>query len=330
MKDILNHLYKGHSLDKQGAEEIMTLIGKNHFSDIEISSFLTVYLMRGITSEELAGFRNALLGLCRKVDLNGYKTIDVCGTGGDGKNTFNISTISAFVVAGAGIPVAKHGNYGVSGPVGSSSLFEHFGYHFSNDEGKLKKEVETAGLTFMHAPLFHPAMKYVAPVRKSLQTKTFFNMLGPMINPASPAYQLVGVYSPEVQNLYADIYRESENDYMIIHGLDGYDEISLTGQTKIITGDEEAIIDSSTFGMEEGGHKELSGGRTTAEAAEILLKVLTNEGTLRQKQVVVANAAAALKVVQPSASWTDCVDKASESIDSGRAFLSFNKLISMQ
>ncbi len=330
MKDILNLLYKGNTLDRQIAREIMTQIGQNFYSDIEISSFLTVFLMREITADELAGFRDALLELCYKVDLNGYRTIDVCGTGGDGKNTFNISTISAFVVAGAGTPVAKHGNYGVSGPVGSSNLFDHFGYRFSNDSGKLKNEVEKAGITFMHAPLFHPAMKHVAPVRKALQTKTFFNMLGPMINPASPVYQLVGVYSPEVQNLYADVYRESGTNYMIIHGLDGYDEISLTGPAKIITGAEESIIDPSTFGLEEGRHEELSGGKSTAEAAEILVKVLTNAGSDRQKQVVIANAAAALKVVQPEASWTDCVEKASESLDSGRAYQSFLTLISMQ
>ncbi|HPT31571.1 MAG TPA: anthranilate phosphoribosyltransferase [Prolixibacteraceae bacterium] len=330
MKDILNLLYKGNTLDRQIAREIMTQIGQNFYSDIEISSFLTVFLMREITADELAGFRDALLELCYKVDLNGYRTIDVCGTGGDGKNTFNISTISAFVVAGAGTPVAKHGNYGVSGPVGSSNLFDHFGYRFSNDSGKLKNEVEKAGITFMHAPLFHPAMKHVAPVRKALQTKTFFNMLGPMINPASPVYQLVGVYSPEVQNLYADVYRESGTNYMIIHGLDGYDEISLTGPAKIITGAEESIIDPSTLGLEEGRHEELSGGKSTAEAAEILVKVLTNAGSDRQKQVVIANAAAALKVVQPEASWTDCVEKASESLDSGRAYQSFLTLISMQ
>jgi len=330
MQDVLNQLFAGKILSRQEAQEIMTRIGQNETTDVEISSFLTVFLMREITSDELAGFRDALLGLCKKADLNGTQTIDVCGTGGDGRNTFNISTISAFVVAGAGTPVAKHGNYGVSGPVGSSNLFEHFGYRFSDDNGKLKREVEKAGITFMHAPLFHPAMKVVAPVRKALRTKTFFNMLGPMINPASPTYQLVGVYSPEVQNLYAGVYRESVKNFMIIHGLDGYDEISLTGQTKIITGREEAIIDPSTFGLKEGSHDELAGGNSTAEAADIFVRVLTNEGTVRQKQVVVANAAAALKVVDPEASWTDCAERASESIDSGKAFRTFKTLISMQ
>jgi anthranilate phosphoribosyltransferase len=330
MKEILAHLYQGKTLDEVQSEEVMVRIGQNQFSDMEISSFLTVYLMRGITAGELAGFRNALLQLCRKVDLNGFRTIDVCGTGGDGKNTFNISTLSAFVVAGAGIPVAKHGNYGVSGPVGSSNLFEHFGYRFSNNRDKLLQEVEKAGITFMHAPLFHPAMKFVAPVRKTLQTKTFFNMLGPMINPASPVYQLVGVYSPEVQNLYADIYRQSEKQYMIIHGLDGYDEISLTGQTKIISGHEEMIIDSSTLGFDSVDQSELTGGSTTAEAAEVFLNVLSNRGTPAQKKVVLANAAAALRCVSPEAAWADCVQMAEESLDSGRAYRVFKQLFSMQ
>jgi anthranilate phosphoribosyltransferase len=286
--------------------------------------------MRGITSEELSGFRIALLNLCHRVQFNGHNTIDVCGTGGDGKNTFNISTLSAFVVAGMGITVAKHGNYGVSSPVGSSSLFEYFGYRFTNDEEKLTREVETAGITFLHAPLFHPAMKYVAPARKTLQTKTFFNMLGPMINPASPKYQLVGVYSPEVQNLYADIYRQSGNRYMIIHGLDGYDEISLTGQTRIITSHEESIIDSSTLGLNTVEQTDLTGGQTIAEAAEVFLNVLTNSCTLQQKQVVIANAAAAMRCVQPETSWKDCVSMAGESLESGRAYQSFKQLISMQ
>jgi anthranilate phosphoribosyltransferase len=330
MKDILAYLYKGNSLNALEAEEIMTLIGQDSCSEIEISSFLTVFLMRDITSEELSGFRKALLKLCHRVHLNDFKTIDVCGTGGDGKNTFNISTLTAFIVAGMGIPVAKHGNYGVSSPVGSSNLFEHFGYRASNDEEKLSREIEVAGITFMHAPLFHPAMKYVASTRKSLQTKTFFNMLGPMINPALPEYQMVGVYSPEVQNLYADIYRQSGTRFMIIHGLDGYDEISLTGQTRIISGEMEQIIDSSDFGLDQVEQSELFGGTTANEAAEVFLNVLTNRSTPQQKQVVMANAAAALRCVKPETSWTDCVAIAGESLESGKAYQSFKKLITMQ
>lgn len=330
MKVLLENLYQGATLTRQEAEDVLLKIGQNQFTDIEISSFLTVYLMREITPEELAGFRSALLQLCVKVDMNGYDTIDVCGTGGDGKNTFNISTISAFVLAGAGIMVAKHGNYGVSSPVGSSNLFEQVGYQFSNDPGKLKHELETAGITFMHAPLFHPAMKYVAPVRRTLKTKTFFNMLGPMINPAFPKYQLVGVYSPEVQDLYSDVYRRSESRYLIVHALDGYDEISLTGKARIITNSGDETIDPSTFGFEPVSQHDLSGGTTANEAIEIFMDVLNNRGTLQQKNTVLANSAAGIRCVFPEESWSDCVDTARESLESGKALESFQKLISLQ
>jgi anthranilate phosphoribosyltransferase len=330
MKELLEHLYKGASLTQQEAEDVLSKIGQNRYSDIEISSFLTVYLMREITPEELAGFRNALMQLCVKVDLNGYDTIDVCGTGGDGKNTFNISTISAFVLAGTGIRVAKHGNYGVSGPVGSSNIFEQVGYRFSTDPGRLKHEVEEAGITFMHAPLFHPAMKYVAPVRRALKIRTFFNMLGPMINPASPKYQLVGVYSPEVQELYSEVYRKSERRYIIVHALDGYDEISLTGKTRVVSNSMEETIDPSTFGFTPVDRQDLSGGTNATEALTIFMNVLNNQGTKQQKNTALANSAAGIRCVFPEKSWSDCVETARESLESGKAIDSFRKLLSLQ
>lgn len=330
MKETLEFLYQGGTLNRDAAKEILLKIGHNSYSEIEISSFLTVYLMRAITPAELAGFSDALLQLCLPVDLGEFQTIDVCGTGGDSKNTFNISTISSFVLAGAGIRVSKHGNYGVSSPVGSSNILEHFGYKFSNDSKRLYREVERAGITYMHAPLFHPAMKYVAPVRKALRTKTFFNMLGPMINPAKPAYQLVGVYSPAVQKLYHQVYRESGRQYLILHGLDGYDEISLTGKVHLIGNDFDNILASRDFGFEEVTPGDLYGGNTTAEAASIFLNVLKNESACAQKNVVLANSAAAIRCVNHHMSWSDCVATARESLDSGRAFDSFNRLISMQ
>lgn len=330
MKETLEFLYQGGTLNRDEAKEVLVKIGNNSYSEIEISSFLTVYLMREIMPAELAGFSDALLQLCLPVDLGDYPTIDVCGTGGDSKNTFNISTISAFILAGAGIRVSKHGNYGVSSPVGSSNILEHFGYRFSNDTRRLYREVEKAGITYMHAPLFHPAMKYVAPVRKALRTKTFFNMLGPMINPARPAYQLVGVYSPPVQQLYSQVYRESGKQYMILHGLDGYDEISLTGKVHLIGNEYEETMESSDFGMERVTPADLYGGNTTAEAASIFMNVLKNESTVAQKNVILANTAAAIRCVNNHLSWPDCVATARESLESGRALDSFNRLISMQ
>lgn len=325
MKDALAYLYQGFPLTRQEARDILIKIGQNSFSEIEISSFLTVYLMRKITAEELSGFRDALLSLCIPVNLHGVDAIDVCGTGGDGKNTFNISTLTAFVLAGAGVPVVKHGNYGVSGPVGSSNILEFFNYRFTNDNKKLQQEIETAGITFLHAPLFHPAMKHVAPVRRTLKTKTFFNMLGPMINPASPKYQLTGVYSSEVQVLYSQVYKNSGH-YMIIHDLSGYDEISLTGPVKIITPREEEIIDPETFCFNPADKTILFGGNSTEEAASVFMQVLTNTAPTDQKNVVLANSAAGLRCIDPSKSWTDCVELARESLESGKALNSLKKL----
>jgi len=330
MKRVLSSLFEGNSLTRQQAEEILLMIGQNGCSDIEISSFLTVFLMREITPDELTGFRDALLKLCVPVDLSGFDTIDVCGTGGDGKNTFNISTLSAFVLSGAGIRVAKHGNYGVSSPVGSSNVLEYFGYRFSNDVGRLRREIETVGFTFMHAPLFHPAMKYVAPVRRALQAKTFFNLLGPMVNPACPPHQLVGVYSEKVLGLFGQVYQRSGKNFLILHGLDGYDEISLTGAVRIVSNVEEEVVGPADFGFAPVAAADLFGGNSADEAAQIFLRILENRAPAAQKNVVLANAAAGLRCIDPRKSWGECVALATESLESGRALKSFKRLIEMQ
>ena len=228
MKKILQYLFEHKTLGREQAKEILTNISKSMYSEHEVTAFITVFLMRSITIEELQGFRDALLELCVKVDLNGYKLMDIVGTGGDGKNTFNISTLSCFIVAGAGQKVAKHGNYGASSISGASNVMEQLGYKFKSDNDALKKEIEVANICFLHAPIFHPALKTVGPIRKSLGLRTFFNMLGPMVNPAAPAYQLVGVYNLEMARIYNYLLQQTGRAFTIIHGLDGYDEISLT------------------------------------------------------------------------------------------------------
>ena len=235
MRQILTHLFEHKTLTREEAKDILTTMAKGEFSDPEIAAFVTVYLMRSITVEELSGFRDALLNLCNRVDLSDFDTIDVCGTGGDGKDTFNISTLTTFVLAGAGAKVAKHGNYGVSSGCGSSNVMEHLGYQFSTDRDKLRKELDRSGVCFLHAPIFNPAMKNVGPVRKALRVKTFFNMLGPMVNPSFPEKQMVGVFSLELARLYNYIYQQSGKKFTILHSLDGYDEISLTGDFKVRT-----------------------------------------------------------------------------------------------
>lgn len=327
MKDILNHLLAYKTLDQAQAKEILVSIAKGECNNSQIAAFLTVYMMRSMTVEELVGFRDAMLELCLPIDLNAYDPIDVCGTGGDGKDTFNISTTSAFVIAGAGQRVAKHGNHGVSSLCGSSTVLEYLGYQFTNDKDFLIRKIEEAGICFLHAPLFHPAMKNVGPVRKELGLKTFFNVLGPMVNPAFPRKQLVGVFSLELQRLYGYLYQQSDKQFVILHGLDGYDEISLTGAFKAISNHSEGIYTPEQIGLQTVMASQLSGGDTVADSAKILVDILQNQGTLAQTQAVVANAAMALHCAEPNLPLPDAVLKARESLESGRAYEAFKALV---
>jgi anthranilate phosphoribosyltransferase len=330
MKKILNYLFDHKTLKRQEAEEILTNIARGNYSESEMAAFITVYLMRSITVEELAGFRDALLNLCFRIDLDDFDTIDVCGTGGDGKDTFNISTLSTFVLAGAGAWVTKHGNYGVSSSCGSSNIMEHFGYKFSADQDKLRREIEKTGVCFLHAPLFNPAMKSIAPVRRALKVKTFFNMLGPMVNPAFPKKQLVGVYSLDLARLYNYLYQQSDTRYVIVHSLDGYDEISLTSDFKYILNGVEEIISPETFGYSLTDAAGLHGGNTIQEAADIFVSVLQGRGTRAQTDVVIANTQMALMCYFPESSFETCRSMAEESLKSGKALHAFKQLIEMQ
>lgn len=330
MKKILNHLFDHKTLKRQEAEEVLTNIAKGNYSESEIAAFITVFLMRSITVDELTGFRDALLNLCIRVDLDDFETIDVCGTGGDGKDTFNISTLSTFVLAGAGVKVTKHGNYGVSSSCGSSNILEFFGYKFSTDLDKLRREIDKSGVCFLHAPLFNPAMKNVAPVRRALKVKTFFNMLGPMVNPAFPKKQMIGVYSLDLARLYNYLYQLSGSHYAIVHSLDGYDEVSLTSDFKYILNGVENIISPEGFGYKRTKMNDLNGGSTVQEAAAIFTSVLQHKGTESQTNVVIANTQVALMCFFPEKSPETCRGLAEESLKSGKALEAFNKLIQMQ
>ena len=249
MKEILNRLINNQVLSREEAKQVLTGLASGAYNNSQVASFLTVDLMRAITVQELEGFRDAMLELCNPVDLKGYDAIDVCGTGGDGKNTFNISTISSFIVAGAGVHVAKHGNYGVSSVSGSSNVLESLGVKFSGEADQMKRSLDGSNICFMHAPLFHPAMKNVGPIRRELGIKTFFNMLGPMVNPAFPPNQLVGVFSLELARLYGYLYQNTDKNFSIIHALDGYDEVSLTGDFKLISNSTETSISPDSIGF---------------------------------------------------------------------------------
>jgi anthranilate phosphoribosyltransferase len=330
MREILNHLFDHKTLNRQEAEKVLTNIAKGIYSESEIAAFLTVYLMRSITVDELTGFRDAMLNLCIRIDLSEYEPMDVCGTGGDGKDTFNISTLATFVLAGAGIKIAKHGNYGVSSSCGSSNIMEYFGYKFSTDNDKLKKEIDKSGVCFLHAPLFNPAMKNVVPVRRALKIKTFFNMLGPMVNPSFPSKQLIGVYSLELARLYNYLYQQSSMEYIIIHSLDGYDEVSLTSDFKYILNGNENIMSPGELNYKKALQSELSGGKSVQEAARLFSKILNGEGTETQNNVVTVNAQMALKCFYPAKSFEECREIATESLISKKAYNSFTRLIELQ
>lgn len=328
MKETLQYLFDHKTLGKEDAKLILRNMAEGRYNDSEMAAFISVYLMRSITVEELTGFRDALLELCTPVDLSEFNAIDVCGTGGDEKNTFNISTLTSFVVAGAGEKVAKHGNYSVSSACGSSNVLEYFGYSFSSDTARLKKEMDRYNICFLHAPLFNPAMKNVAPVRRSLRIKTFFNMLGPMVNPSNPTNQLVGVFSLDVARLYHYLYQESDKQYCIIHSLDGYDEISLTGGFRALTRQTERTYMPSDMGLDRVSPREIFGGNTVEEASDVFLKILEGKGTRAQNDVVVANAAMALNCMDETRGIETCMDRARQSLVSGSALKKFKNLVS--
>lgn len=327
MKQILNHLFQHKTLSKAEAKEILNNIAKGIYNAAEIASFLTVFIMRSITIEELAGFREALLELCIPIDLSAYNPIDLCGTGGDGKDTFNVSTLSSFVVAGAGGKVAKHGNYGVSSACGSSNVMEYLGYKFTNDTDQLTRQIEETGICFLHAPLFHPAMKNVAPVRRQMGVKTFFNMLGPMVNPSFPKNQLVGVFSLELARLYQYLYQKTDKQYIILHSLDGYDEISLTGPCKVISNKGEQVVTPANLGLPQLQQEELFGGNTVPEAAKIFMDILHGKGTKAQNSAIFANAGMALHCLNPTKSLSDCIDMAKTSLLEKKALAVLQKLV---
>ena len=325
MKETLNKLINHEILSKEDAKRILVNIAKGEYNTSQIAAFLTVYMMRSITIEELEGFRDALLDLCLAVDLSAYNPIDLCGTGGDGKDTFNISTLASFVTAGAGVKVTKHGNYGGSSKCGSRNVMEFLGIKFSNDAGFLEKCIDEAGICVLHAPLFHPAMKNVAPIRKDLGVKTFFNMLGPMVNPAFPKNQMVGVFDLELARMYGYLYQKTDKNFTVLHALDGYDEISLTGNTKTISNHTESMLKPSDFGVKQIKQSDIVGGDSIDTSAQIFLNVLQGKGSEAQNNVVCANAGIAIATVEDLTPLQG-FERAKESLLSGKGLIALKKI----
>lgn len=328
MKKILNRLTQYETLTENESRKIIIDISEGKLNTSEISSFLTIFMIRNITIEELNGFRKALIELSLKIDLKEFDPIDLCGTGGDEKDTFNISTLASFVTAGSGVKVAKHGNYGVSSSCGSSNVLEYLGLKFNNDSDKIRKAVDKANICFLHAPLFHPAMKNVAPVRKELGLKTFFNMLGPMVNPSMPKKQVVGVYNLELARIYNYLYQTTDINYNIIHSIDGYDEISLTKGTKVYSREREFILGSEDFNLKDIDSKNITGGKDIESSSKIFMDVLNGEGSIDQENVVCANASLAI-AISKDISIIEAFSEAKESIKTKNALKCFNNLINI-
>jgi anthranilate phosphoribosyltransferase len=328
MKETLNRLFAHQYLTREEAKTIMTNMAAGQYNDCQIAAFISAYIMRSVSVDEILGFREALLEMRVNIDeLRDYNPIDIVGTGGDGKNTFNISTAACFVTAGAGYKVVKHGNIGATSVSGASNVMQEHGVVFSKDIDLHKRSLDASNFAYLHAPLFSPAMKAVAPVRKALGVKTFFNILGPIVNPLIPKRQVLGVYDLKMARLYNYIYQESGNDFTIVHSLDGYDEISLTGTFKIINKFGETIYQPEDLGFEKAKAEELFGGATTADAARIFDSVLNNNATASQKNVVIANAASAIQTIEPQLSLTESVAKARESLESGKAKAALEKFL---
>lgn len=327
MNRILSNLFEHKSLTRTEARDIMLNIADGKYNDNQLSAFMTVYLMRSITPDELVGFRDAILMRRVEVDLGAPDAIDIVGTGGDGKNTFNISTASCFVVAGAGRRVVKHGNYGSSSVSGASNVLEQHGVKFTSDPDRLRRSLAESGVAFLHAPFFSPALKSVGPVRRSLRIRTFFNMLGPLVNPTMPANQLLGVYNLKLMRLYRYIAQSEGINCTIVHSLDGYDEISLTGPFKVAGNGMEQLLEPSDLGMSSVGEEDLYGGKTVEEASCVFDDVLSLRATKGKRNCVIANAAFALRTLDPALSVAGAVDAARESLESGAALDCFRRFV---
>jgi len=325
ISDCLNKLSNKEILSKSEAYEILLDIGKGNVSPYQATALLYAYTMRTISGDELSGFRKAMIELAIPIDFSDLETIDIVGTGGDGKNTFNISTCSAIVAAGAGYKVAKHGNYGVSSNSGSSNVLTELGYNFSNDESILRAHIEGNNFCFFHAPLFHPAMKEVGPIRKGLGIKTIFNIMGPLLNPSKPKRQFSGVFDPIYLPLYKAVFEDAGMQYAVVYSTDGYDEISLTAPFEIRSNQFDGIINPDQLGLPKLTQESLYGGNTPKEAANIFYKIISGDGTAAQNQVVYINAGYAIQQFKPDASIEDCIAEAKEAIDNGNALKVVNQ-----
>lgn len=327
MKQLLSKMLNHQELTRHEMRNILIGITEEKYPSEQIAALLTGLQMRGITVDELLGFRDGILATGVPAILDTPRYIDIVGTGGDQKNTFNISTCSCFVLAGAGYKVAKHGNYAATSVSGASNVIELHGVKFTNDISQLNRSINESNFVYLHAPLFARAMKYVAPIRHNISFPTIFNLLGPIVNPSQPKCQLLGVATLDQMRLYNSVYQKLGVDYSIENSIDGYDEISLTGNFKVTTNNYERIFSPSDIGMPVVKGEELRGGVTKEEAVKIFDNVLENTATAAQKNVVIANAAFAIQAYEGGKDIMECIEIARESIESGKAIAALRKYV---
>ena len=327
MKEILYKLFDYNYLTREEAKQVLIDIVNGGIPETQIASLITSFLMRSISVDEILGFRDALLEMRVTVDLSDYSPLDIVGTGGDGKNTFNISTTACFVVAGAGYNVVKHGNYGATSISGASNVIEQQGVKFSADNDLFRKSLDTCHIAYLHAPLFSPALKAVAPVRKSLGVRNFFNVLGPLVNPVQPEFQMLGVYDLAMSRLYSYIYQEESKKFSIVHSMDGYDEISLTSQFKVVSNLGEQLFMPSDLGFRLINQEELYGGDTPEDAAQIFRNVLSANATDAQMNVVLVNAAFGIQTIDQDKTIEECLESARESLYGKKALRVLDKFV---
>ena len=317
MKDYLTRVLRQERLSREETKDILTGITRDAYPAEQITALLTAIQMRGVTVDELLGFRDGILETGVQAPLDCDRYIDVVGTGGDRKNTFNISTTACFVIAGAGYKVAKHGNYAATSVSGASNVIALHGVRFTSDLDTLNRSLHEAGIVYLHAQLFAKAMKHVAPIRKALQFPTVFNLLGPLVNPSHPKAQLLGVANLDQMRLYAQVYQRLGIDYG-------------TGDFKVSTNQYERVFSPADLGMQVALPEELQAGATEEEAAAIFDSVLNNTCLPAQKNIVVANAAFGIQVMERGQKSIDeCIDIARESIDSGAALNAFRRFVTI-
>lgn len=329
MKQYLNQLIEGESLSREQAHDILLGITRQAYNDCQIAALLMVIQSRGVTVDELLGLRDGLIETGRHIDLDGYNTLDIVGTGGDGKNTFNISTCAAFVIAGAGYKVSKHGNGASTSVSGASTVLELHGAKFSADPDVLRRSLDEAGICYFHAPLFAYGMKFVGPVRRALGVPTCFNLLGPLVNPCQPRNSLHGTATQAQQRLYVRAHQRIGDNYGVLTSYDGYDEISLTSGFKLVTPHFEKVFTPKDLGLNYVEPKDIYGGETPQEASRIFDAVLTGTATEEQRNVVLANAACGISVIDRNLSVEESIAICRESLDSGRALASFKRFLAI-